>query len=172
MGLRRITVGLELYQVKSWSLKNLQGSSTAFPMSRCISVVPKNHAVVAEASRSWSGFASIMHQNRSRKFDGLVMRPGALTLAICQTAATKSQPQNVWPAISTPPHKSHSTSTGISRSLSLVLVGRMSVQARQIKFLILFGQWNFQIDFYNDFILVLFEHSLTLNLDSCLWLTW
>ena len=66
---------------------------------------------------------------------------------------------------------SHSTSTGILQSLSLVLVGRISLQARQMKFFILFRQRRCQTSFHNDIILVLMlKHSPTSNLVSCLWL--
>ena len=100
------------------------------------------------------------------------MRPGALRFAICHTVAASSQPQNTCPAISTPPQMSHSTSNGILRSLSLVLVGRISLQACQMKFFILFGQRSCQIDFHSDVILVLLEHSPTSTLVSFLWLIW
>ena len=66
---------------------------------------------------------------------------------------------------------SHSTSTGILQSLSLVLVGRISLQACQMKFFILFRQRSCQTNFHNDIILVLMlKHSPTSNLVSCLWL--
>ena len=98
------------------------------------------------------------------------MRPGALRFAICHTVAASSQPQNTCPAISTPPQMSHSTSNGILRFLSLVLVGRISLQAHQMKLFILFGQRSCQTDFHSDVVLVLLEHSPTSTLVSCLWL--
>ncbi|KAL4594227.1 hypothetical protein ACB092_12G005500 [Castanea dentata] len=129
-----------------------------------------DHANAANVSMSWLGLASLTHQNKSKKFGAMAVRPGALRFAICHTADASSQPQNTCPAVSTFPQMSQSTSTGILRSLSLVLVGRISLHARQMKFFILFGQWSCQTDFHNDVVLVLLELSPTSNLVNCLWL--
>ena len=129
----------------------------------------RDQAKVAKAARSWLGFASLTHQNKSRKFGEFAVRPGALKFAICHTATASSQLQSTCPAVSTSPQMSHATSKGILRSWSLVLVGRISLHARQMKFFILFGQRSCQIDFYSDVILVLLEHSPTSTLVNCLW---
>ena len=129
----------------------------------------RDQAKVAKATRSWLSFASLTHQNKSRKFDGFAVRPGALKFAICHTAVASSQLQSTCSAISTSSQMSHATSKGILRSQILVLVGRISLHARQMKFLILFGQRSCQTDFHSDIILVLLEHSPTSSFANFLW---
>lgn len=123
-----------------------------------------------KVSRSWLGLASLMHQNKSRKFGAMAVRLGALRFTISHTGSPKfTALKHMSSCFNFPTNvilHFHWDFTIFEFSFG----GKDNLHARQMKFLILFWQWSCQMDFHNDVALVLLELSPTSTLVSCLWL--
>ena len=114
-------------------------------------------AITANLTQSMLEWDSITTHTRSMKSLNGSGSQGNLIFVVLQTFLANSQPRKVCPEVSLRPHTAQQSSSPIPLTFRRFLVGRMFLQPRHIKCLILFGQFSFQIIFQIASIFELLE---------------
>lgn len=99
----------------------------------------KPHSIVAKSSRFTFFSLYLTNWNKSKKLLGGSIRLGNLRLRKIHASLAISQSQKAWQGVLISPQYSHFSTIGICWSLSMVFIGRTSLHAHQMKFLIYLG---------------------------------